>query len=109
MSTRLIADILEAVARVRAAGSTRALRHGVNDFIRVLGSIPDEPAGTLSADQVHVIQSLGDNVIDRIEARVDTVASSTQTLPLVSAVYEIRRLLEEVRRWHLHYVMARPA
>lgn len=108
MSTRLIADILEAVARVRTAATMRALRHGVNDFIRVLGSIPDEPAGSLSADQVHVIQSLGDDVIDRIEARVDGIAGVAQALPLVSNVYEIRRLLGDVRRWHLHYPMVRP-
>ena len=108
MSTRLIAEILEAIARVRAAHSTHALRQAVNDFIRVLGSIPDEPAGSFSADQVHVIQSLGDNVIDRIEERVDA-ASTTQALPLIGDIYEIRRLLQEVRRWHLHYAMARPA
>jgi hypothetical protein len=107
MTTSLVADAVEMAGRARDAAGLRPFRHAVSDFIRVLGSVPDEGADTVSNDEVRVLQTLGENVIDAIEARVPDIANAADAQALVSSVYEIRRLLEEVTHWRRHYAIAR--
>ena len=107
MSSSLVADAVEKAGRVHDAGHHRQFRHAVSEFVRVLGTVPDEGANTVSNDEVRVLRTLGDNVIDSIEARVPDIASAADAQALVSSVYEIRRLLEEVHQWRRHYAIAR--
>ncbi len=109
MSTQLIADLTAAAARVFDARTTRALRRAVIGYERVLGGIPDEPANSVSAGQARAIGALTEDVIDLIEARVADTADDRQAQPLATAVYELRRLLEEIGTWRHHYMVARPS
>jgi len=105
MSSRLVADAVDMASRVRDAGRYRQFKHAVSEFVRVLGTVPDE--GTVSSDEVRVLQALGQDVIDHIEERVPDIASAADAQALVGSVYEIRRLLEEVSRRRRHYAIAR--
>ena len=107
MSASLVTQAVEAGGRVRDAGSSRAFKHAVNDFVRVLGLVPDEGAGALSSDDGHLLQSIGDHVIETIEERVAGALDRGDRQLLVESVYEIRRLLEEVNRFRHHYAIAR--
>ena len=108
MSPGIVAQAVDAAARARDARHLRAFKHAVSDFIRAIGSVPDEGAGTVSPDNGRMLQSLGQDVIDLIEERVADAESGGDAQALVSAVYEIRRLLEEVNRFRQHYATARP-
>jgi len=107
MSPGIVADAAAAAGLVRDAAHLRAFKHAVNEFVRVLGSVPDEGAGAVSSDGARALQSLGEDVIDYIEERAAGTVSATDAQTLVSSIYEIRRLLEEVSRWRQHYAIAR--
>jgi hypothetical protein len=107
MSNSLVASAVEMAGRVRDAAHHRQFRHAVSEFVRVLGTVPDEGADTVSSDDARVLQALGQDVIDYIEEHVPDIASAADAQALVSSVYEIRRLLEEVGRWRRHYAIAR--
>ena len=107
MSVHQIFDAVEAASRVRYAHTQRELTHAVSDFIRSVGEVPDESGPGLSADDARLIQSLGDDVIYRIEEHAGAAVVPAQAQLLVSAVYEIRRLLEEVNHAREHYAIAR--
>jgi hypothetical protein len=107
MTSHLVADAAQAAFRVRDAGHLRTFRHAVNDFVRVLASVPDEKTGAVSAEGVRALQTLSEDVIERIEERVPDIRGVSDAQELVSDVYEIRRLLEEAGRWRQHYAIAR--
>jgi len=107
MTAHVIAEAIEAAGRVRDAGGLRAFKHAVNDFIGVLGRVPDEPARAVSSVDASMLQALCDQSIDAIEERVADMGSVPDAQSLVGAVYEIRRLLEEVSRFRHHYGTAR--
>jgi|KBSMisStaDraftv2_1062788.scaffolds.fasta_scaffold234624_3 hypothetical protein len=107
MTSRIVADAAKAAGRVRDAGQLRTFRHAVDGFVHVLASVPDESAGAVSAEGVRTLETLGQDVIDRIEERVDDISSAGDAQELVSDVYEIRRLLEAAGRWRQHYAIAR--
>ena len=108
MSAGIVADAVDAVAQVRDARHLRAFKHAVAAFTRAVGSVPDEGAEAVTSDQGRMLQLLGQDVIDLIEERVADALHGGDAQALVSAVYEIRRLLEEVHRFRLHYAIARP-
>ena len=107
MSARLVADAVTAARQARDAQTAHALRHAVGDFIGIIGAVPDEQAHSLSAGDTRLLQSLGQDVIDGIEEHVASSANDARAQSLVISIYEIRRLLEEVDRWHRHYSVAR--
>lgn len=107
MTSHIVADAAQAAFRVRDAGHLKTFRHAVDDFVHVLALVPDESAGSVSADGVRALQTLGEDVIERIEERVTDIGSASDAQELVSDVYEIRRLLEEAGRWRQHYAIAR--
>jgi len=107
MTNRIVADAAQAAFRVRDAAHPRAFRHAVDGFVQVLATVPDESAGAVSADGIRTLQTLGQDVIDRIEERVAGMGKSGDAQELVGDVYEIRRLLEEAGRWRQHYAIAR--
>ena len=107
MNPDVVAGAIDAAARVRDAGHLRAFKHAVNDFVGLLATVPDESAGSATTGGVRALQSLAEDVIDRIEERVVDIPHASDAQELVSSVYEIRRLLEEVSRWQQHYAIAR--
>lgn len=107
MSAQIVNGAVQAASRVRDAEHPRAFKHAVRDFVQALSLVPDEVAGSVPADGQRVLQSMGQDVIDLIEERVADTPSASDAQELVSSVYEIRRLLEEVHRWRQHYAIAR--
>jgi len=107
MTSHIVADAAQAAFRVRDAGHLRTFRRAVDDFVRVLASVPDESAGAVSAEGLRTLETLGQDVIDRIEERVADIGTAADAQELVSDVYEIRRVLEEAGRWRQHYAIAR--
>jgi len=107
MTNHLVADASRAAFSVRDAGPLRRFRRAVEDFVNVLAAVPDEGAGALSVDGVQALQTLGEDVIDRIEERVADIDKASDAQTLVAAIYEIRRLLEEATLWRQHYAIAR--
>ena len=107
MTSHIVADAAQAAFRVRDAGHLRRFRRAVDDFVHVLATVPDERAGAVSAEGVRALETLGEDVIERIEERVSDMAQTGDAQDLVSDVYEIRRLLEEAGRWRRHYAIAR--
>ena len=107
MSAAFVADVVTSAGRVRDARHFREFRHALSDFIRLLGSAPDDGPDALTSDGAHILQSLGDDVIDCIEQRIIDTANAADAQKLAGSVYEIRRLLEEVNRWRQHYTIAR--
>jgi hypothetical protein len=107
MSSVLVADAVDMASRVRDAEHFRPFRQAVSEFVRVLGTVPDEGTGTISSDEARILQALSQDVIDYIEERVCCTPSAADAQALVSSVYEIRRLLEEVNLRRRHYAIAR--
>ena len=96
-------DVFEAAARARDARTDRALRQAVDHFVRAMSFVPDAAPGALSTEDVRKIRATAESVIGLIEARVERIPlASAQRL--VSAVYEIQRLLEELDRWQRHFL-----
>ncbi len=107
MSRAAAVALLHAAARVRDAQSLRSFKHAVNEFVRVLSEVPDDHGGAASGSDVRTMQALGQDVIEYIEERVADIPSAAEAQTLVSDVYEIRRLLEEVSRARQHYAIMR--
>jgi len=105
MSLHVIEDVARAASGVRDAQHISRFKHAASEFVRVLSEVPDEAAGSVSSDNVRALQLLAQDVIDLIEERVPDVGNAGDAQELVSDVYEIRRLLEEVTRWRQHYAL----
>ena len=105
MTSSVVDDVVRRAGRVRDAGHLGAFKRAVHQFERALGEIPDEAAGSLSIDGAQALQLAAEGVIDSIEERVADTAKAADAQELVSDVYEIRRLLEEVSRWRQHYTL----
>ena len=103
MNGPLVEQIARAVSDVRDARHISRFKHAVREFLRVLGDVPDNAAGSVKADDVLAMQVLAQDVIDLIEERVADIQKAADAQELVSEVYEIRRLLEEVTHWRQHY------
>jgi hypothetical protein len=104
MNEGIVAHAEDVVARLRAAPVQRAFEHAADDFIGLLGRVPDATAREVSASGLERLQTLAEQVIDCIEDRAGKSADRPATAQaLISKVYEIRRLLEEVDVWRRHY------
>ena len=105
-------DVLAAAAGLTAAIRDTHRRYpfetAVRDFVKLLATVPDYPATDFSAETISTLKTLAEDVITHIEARLsigdDPSADQQQ---LASAVYEIRRLLEEIDHWRQHYLHPR--
>jgi hypothetical protein len=105
-----IANILDAVTDVRDAGGRHPFEHAVSQFAQLLGRVPDTTPADTSAEEIGLLQTFGEEVIERIEARVARAAACGphEQMP-ISRLYEIRRLLEEIHRWRQHFATRRPS
>jgi hypothetical protein len=107
MNADVVNRAVGAAATLRDAHSNHAFEHGLSEFMRALGSVPDAGVHDISAQGIAALQKLSEEVIDAIEAKVESDPASRRTQPLVTKIYEIRRLLEEVHHWRQHYATAR--
>lgn len=105
MIAHAVDHVAHAASVVRDADHGTRFSRAVRGFIRALSEVPDEPAGSMTSEDVRTLQLLGQDVIDRIEERVPDLHKAADAQELVSGVYEIRRLLEEASRWRQHYAL----
>jgi hypothetical protein len=110
VTAEAIANTIDAVTHVRDAMGRRPFEHAVSRFAQVLGRVPDTVPADLSVGDIGLLQTFSEEVIERIEARVAraTVCGPHEQM-LISGLYEIRRLLEEIHSWQQHFATRRPS
>jgi hypothetical protein len=108
MIHRLVGHAVDVVTHVREARDLHTFEHAVGEFMQLLGRVPDAAAGEISGEEIGVLQTLSEEVIDRIEQRADSAAvRGVHDQALISRLYEIRRLLEEIHHWRQHFAAGR--
>ena len=104
MTTDAIANTISAATHVRDAVGRRPFEHAVGEFTHILGQVPDARPSELSTHDIGLLQTLSEEVIELIETRVSRAAvCGPREQMLISRLYEIRRLLEEIDQWRRHY------
>jgi hypothetical protein len=104
MGSDIVVDAVAVAQNAPAIKRLRPFEQAVRNFAHLLGGVPDCAAGELGDEEVDLLSSMGSQVIDEIERRLDdeTVDDADQQ-KLVSVVYRIRRHLEEMEMWRRHY------
>jgi hypothetical protein len=106
----MLGDAVDIVTHLREAGSRRAFEHAVSRFTQLIGRVPDAAVADISIEDIGVLQTFGEEVIERIEERAGRVAvPGPHEQALISRLYEIRRLLEEIHQWRRHFANRRPS
>jgi hypothetical protein len=89
---------------IRHAKRPHALEEAAGEFVRLLETIPDCAPHELSNEAIAFLERVAEAVIAEIERRVKLGTNADAVrLNLATAVYRIRRALEEIDRWHRHY------
>jgi hypothetical protein len=107
-SDGFIVSAIEAVEVIREAHRDRAMAHAVDRFVQLLGALPDYPAAEFVEADLGRVRMLADAAIDRIERAAEGAGSPGTQLALVSAVYAIRKRLEDIDAWWRHATGAGP-
>lgn len=104
MPADVVRQAVELAGAIRETARRRAFEKAVRGFVQLLATVPDHPAREFSGEQIEVLRTLAESVIDRIEERisVDDDPASVQ-MELAGAVYEIRRRLENIDQWRRHF------
>ena len=104
MEPELVAKAAELADIVLATEPSHAFAKAVGNFVQALATVPDYPSATFSDDAVARLLSLSEQVIEQIEQRINTEKDGAPVQQdIVGAVYEIRRVLENIDRWRRHY------
>ena len=99
-----VADAAEFAETVLTASHSHAFEKAVHGFVQVLATVPDYPPAMISDDAVRALLALSEQVIEQIEQRIITQQDGASgQRDIVEAVYEIRRVLEDIDRWRRHY------
>ena len=89
---------------------SRPWRHAAATFVAFLGSVPDNKASEITDALVTSVGREADRIVECIEHRIDGGADKPALLQrLASGVYDVRRNMEQLERWHRHYRGAGPA
>jgi len=103
MEADVIAKATELAETIRTTKHGHAFEKAVDGFVRVLATVPDFPPAAFSDHAVRSLQDLSEQVIAHIEERVNTKQdSASMQQDIVEAVYEIRRVLEDIDRGRRH-------
>ena len=90
---------------IRSATHRRALQHALAEFVAILRSVPDYQAATFSPHETRSLIAAAEGVIDDIERRISTQDDPDRVqVALVETVYAIRSGLEDIDRWHRHFL-----
>jgi len=104
MEPELVAKAAEIADIILTTEPSHAFAKAVGRFVQVLATVPDHPPETVSDDTVSRLLSLSEQVIEQIEQRINTEKDGAAVQQdIVGAVYEIRRVLENIDRWRRHY------
>ena len=110
MTADAIAGAIDATTHIRYAVGRHPFGHAVNQFVQALGRVPDTAPADISVEEIGLLQTYSEEVIERIETRVARAAvCGPHEQMLISRLYNIRRLLEEIHRWRQHFATRRPS
>ena len=83
----------------------RPFLNAVRTFVTALQRIPEGAATEYSHEQLAVVRDLAERVIAEIEDRLEDADDQPHVeLELASAIYAIRRTLEDVHHWQRHFL-----
>lgn len=98
-----VAKAVELAQTIVTAKHSHPFEKALEEFVQVLGSIPDHPASAFADDTIATLRDLAEQVIAQIEERVARAEDSSHVQQqLVEGVYDIRRVLEDIYRWRQH-------
>ena len=104
MEPETVAKAAELAETILTAKHTHAFAKAVEKFVKLLATVPDCPPATFSDDAVGTLLGLSEQVIEQIELRINTQQDGASVQQdIVGAVYDIRRVLEDIDRWRRHY------
>jgi hypothetical protein len=104
MTRDIVTRSTEAANRIAAARRGSAFDSSVQDLVCLLRTVPDQAVTEWDRTDVNRLQAIADEVVQRIEKRLDqdSVSASVQQR-LATAIYDIRAAVEEADRWERHY------
>jgi hypothetical protein len=98
-----VAKAVELAQTILTATHSHPFEKALEEFVQVLGSIPDHPASAFADDTITTLNDLAEQVIAQIEERVGRAEDSSPVQQqLVEGIYDIRRVLEDIYRWRQH-------
>ena len=104
MEADVTAKATELAETIRTTKHGHAFEKAVEGFVRVLATVPDCSPAVFSDDAVGLLLGVSEQVIAQIEQRIDTQQDSASVQQdIVEAVYEIRRVLEDIDLGRRHY------
>jgi hypothetical protein len=104
MEPEAVAKAAELAETILTTKHSHAFAKAVEKFVQVLATVPDYPPATFTDDAVATLLGLSEQVIEQIEQRVSTEQDGASVQQdIVSAVYDIRRVLENIDLWRRHY------
>ena len=99
--------LAEASAIVDGLSTTRGGRAFASDverFAAHLSAIPDNRITEMTAAALATASREADRIVERIEQRLESGRDGVSVKRrLASAVYDVRRSMEECERWFRHY------
>ena len=98
-----IAPAIALGQRVAETASGHGFHTAIDDFIRLLGTIPESPPDAMDADDLAGLRAIAGTVIEHIERRLEARTDHlTKQVALAQTVYQIQQALENIDRWHRH-------
>jgi hypothetical protein len=104
MAREILTRAVEAADRIVAATRAREFERSVQDFVRVLHTVPDSAVIEWSDEASRWLRTMADEVVDQIDEHLDAGdGRAALERRLAAAIYEIRAAVEEADRWYRHY------
>ena len=103
MAREILTRAVEAADRIAAATRAREFESSVQDFVRVLRTVPDSAVVEWSDEASRWLRTMADEVVDQIEEHLDAGdRRAALERRLAAAIYDIRAAVEEADRWYRH-------
>lgn len=97
----LIANATALEQRVADTASGRGFDKAIDDFARLLGTVPSSAPGVMGGDDIEALRAMAGTVIGHIERRLEARTDRrARQVALAQAVYRIQQELENIDRWH---------
>ncbi|OFW18033.1 MAG: hypothetical protein A3H97_04065 [Acidobacteria bacterium RIFCSPLOWO2_02_FULL_65_29] len=104
MMNAIVAKVEAIAGEIAGTRHGRSFGHAVDQFIEVLGSVPDRGPGDLSAADIARLRDLAEGVIQLIELRLESDDDrQSRQRDLAGGVYKIRKQIEQIELWRRHY------
>ena len=103
MSHDLLAAVTEAALAIDISTGSGAFEKSVERYVTLMASVPDNGPSALTADDATAVVMMAEDVIRRIEAKLEASDDEGVQKDLADNVYAIRAALEQIYIWRKHY------